>query len=214
MDIALTILVNVSPISFIFIQVLAKFDQRIGWHPHLFNWRPLRKNLNPPLCYYLYNLLHSNKKRCSNVRLTAVCDFMYLLSHVFYLLPASTKLGQGNIFTGVCDSVHRGGLPQCMLGYQPPLWSRHPPWSRTPRTRPPGSRAPLLDQTPPLPGADPPGADTPQEQTSTPGSRRQHTVNERPVRILLECILVYFKLHVKMRLLYYCQGCPYLPHVL
>ena len=24
-------------------------------------------------------------------------------------LPPATKLGQGNIFTGVCDSVHRGG---------------------------------------------------------------------------------------------------------
>ena len=29
--------------------------------------------------------------------------------------------GQGNIFTLVCHSVHRGGvLPQCMLGYHPP----------------------------------------------------------------------------------------------
>ena len=45
-------------------------------------------------------------------------------------LPAATKLGQGNVFTGVCDSVHRGGcLPQCMLGYHPaPLQqSWHPP---------------------------------------------------------------------------------------
>ena len=49
--------------------------------------------------------------------------------------------------------------------------SRHPP------RRPPQSRHP--------PGADPPGADTPR-----PGSRLQHTVYERPVRILLECILV------------------------
>ena len=42
---------------------------------------------------------------------------------------------------------------------------------------PPGSRP-----TPPLPpcGAAPP-----------PGSRLQHTVNERPVRILLQCILVF-----------------------
>ena len=38
--------------------------------------------------------------------------------------------------------------------------------------------------TPPSLGADPPGADPP------PGSRLQHTVNERAVRILLECILV------------------------
>ena len=36
-------------------------------------------------------------------------------------LPPAMKLGQGNIFTGVCDSVHGvGGLPQCMLGYHPP----------------------------------------------------------------------------------------------
>ena len=25
------------------------------------------------------------------------------------LLPPATKLGQGNVFTSVCDSVHRGG---------------------------------------------------------------------------------------------------------
>ena len=36
------------------------------------------------------------------------------------LLPPATKLGQGYIFTGVCDSVNGGGgLPQCMLGYHP-----------------------------------------------------------------------------------------------
>ena len=27
----------------------------------------------------------------------------------FVSLPAATKLGQGNVFTGVCDSVHGGG---------------------------------------------------------------------------------------------------------
>ena len=26
------------------------------------------------------------------------------------ILPAATKLGQGNVFTGVCDSVHGGGV--------------------------------------------------------------------------------------------------------
>ena len=38
------------------------------------------------------------------------------------LLPAETKLGQGNVFTGVCDSItgEGGSLPQCMLGYTPP----------------------------------------------------------------------------------------------
>ena len=71
------------------------------------------------------------------------------------------------MFLQVCVILFTGGgLPQCMLGYPPPPGGR-PPW----------------EQAPP-PGADPPRADTP------PGSRLQHTVNERPVRILLECILV------------------------
>ena len=123
-----------------------------------------------------------------------------LLGIAIPLLPAATKLGQGNVFTGVCDSVHRGGLPQCMLGYHPPPQTK-PPREQTP---PPGTRPPW-EQTPP-PGADtphPPGSrpplsrHTPQEQTPSPpeqtppGSRRHHTVNERPVRILLKCILVF-----------------------
>ena len=52
----------------------------------------------------------------------------------FYFLPPATKLGQGYIFTGVCDSVHGGGE---YLGRY------------TPR-----------DQVPPRPGT-PPGPDTP-----------------------------------------------------
>ena len=38
----------------------------------------------------------------------------------------------------------------------------------------------------------PPGTRTSWEQTPPLGSRRQHTINERPVCILLECILVFF----------------------
>ena len=42
-------------------------------------------------------------------------------------LPPATKLGQGYVFTSVCDSV-RGGLPHCMLGYtHPRTRGRHPP---------------------------------------------------------------------------------------
>ena len=44
----------------------------------------------------------------------------------FLFLPPATKLGQGYVFTRVCDSIHRGrgeggwdGLPHCMLGYTP-----------------------------------------------------------------------------------------------
>ena len=95
----------------------------------------------------------------------------------------------------------------------PPAGSRHPPeqtpipreqtppWEQTtPReqTHPPGSRPP--GRRPP--GADtpqsvhPPGADTsPESRHLPPPSRLRHTVNERPVRILLECILVHTCLH-------------------
>ena len=83
-------------------------------------------------------------------------------------------------------------------GIQPPPWTRHtPPRTRhtppdqahTPGTRyttPPDQAHTPLDQAHP-----PPGADTPRTRhTPLPRSRRQHTVNEQPVRIILECILV------------------------
>ena len=66
-----------------------------------------------------------------------------------------------------------------------PLGGR-PPQDQTlaPGTRPPRTRHPPWRQTAP-------GPDTlPGRQTPSPGSRLQHTVNERPVRILLKCILV------------------------
>ena len=78
-------------------------------------------------------------------------------------LPPATKLGQGNVFTGTCDSVHRGVcLSVC--------------WDTPPGADPPRSRHPL--------GADPPGAD-PLAQ-----SMLGDTANARAVRILLECNLV------------------------
>ena len=80
----------------------------------------------------------------------------------------------------VIHSVHRGGSASVHAGI--PHRSRHP-WEQTP---PGADTRPRADT--PL-GADPPGADTPLEQTP-PGSRLRYTVNERPVRILLECILV------------------------
>ena len=135
------------------------------------------------------------------------------LSMSLGLLPAATKLGQGNIFTSVCQefcpqggrvsaSVHAGIHPQGgdtprtdpPGADTPPDQAHHPPGSRhpleqTPPTPPPRSR-------PPSPGTDTPPADTPPDQAHSPpgadtslGSRLQHTVNERPVRILLECIL-------------------------
>ena len=59
-----------------------------------------------------------------------------------------------------------------------------------------GGRSP---EKPPRDQADPPGRENPprtrqnppREGELPPGRRLQHTVNERPVRILVECILVY-----------------------
>ena len=101
-----------------------------------------------------------------------------------YYLP-QRSCGQGNIFAPVCHPVHRGrgggGIPQGTEA-EPPLDQTHHPSPRadtprpdTPQSRPPKSRPPRPD-TPS--GPDP------------PGSRLRHTVYERPVRILLECILV------------------------
>ena len=125
---------------------------------------------------------------------------MLVICHVYYwpqrswakvmFLQASVILSTGGV------------LPQCMLGCQPPRdqrppWTRqtptpHPPGTRDPPAsgrHPPGTRAPPPDQADPDPPdqADPPGPG----RHPPPGSRRQHVVNERPVRILVECILVF-----------------------
>ena len=88
---------------------------------------------------------------------------------------------------------------------------RQPPFRKQ---TPPGSRQPPQEQTPP-----PPRSDTPPSRPP-PGSRLQHTVNEWPVRILLECIPVFqcnqiFHKHTKLASLptlysYICSFIPYL----
>ena len=93
-------------------------------------------------------------------------------------LPPGMKLGQGYVFTGMCDSVH-GGV--CLSA----SW-----------VAPQGAGTPLGAGTPragiPLGADTPPGADTPQEQTPPPvQSMLGDTVNAQAVRILLECNLVY-----------------------
>ena len=75
--------------------------------------------------------------------------------------------------------------------------ARRPPARRTPwQGDPPGKEAPLagrppLARRPPWQGETPPAGRTP---------RPRHTVNEWPVRILLECILVYFIKSLSLRL--------------
>ena len=99
----------------------------------------------------------------------------------YYYRP-QRSCGQGNIFTPVCHSFcSQGGREGVCLSA---CWDT---------TTPPGS-----DTTPPRSDTTPPDqADTPQTRQppwtrqTPPGSRLQHTVYERPVRILLECILVW-----------------------
>ena len=86
-------------------------------------------------------------------------------------------LGQGNVFTPVCQSFCSQGV----RGVCPSPWMQTQGWAD-----------PLLDADDPWGWADPPPLDadlpgvgqTPHMQTPP------HTVNKRAVRILLECILV------------------------
>ena len=110
--------------------------------------------------------------------------------------------GQGNIFTPVCHSVPRGGgvcLTACWDATpRPPgadtLPEQTPPRTRPPQSRPPGSRQPPQTRCPP-------------EQTPPQGSRLQHTVYERLVRILLECILVYHCSWKRLLWIYWLLTC-------
>ena len=113
----------------------------------------------------------------------------------FYYRP-QRSCGQGYVFTRVCDSVHRGGLRAGRAHPdqgEPPRTRENPPpdQGEPPRTRenPPGpGRTPLDQGEPPPDQGKPP---RPGPGRPPPGSRLQNTVYERPVRILLECILVY-----------------------
>ena len=137
----------------------------------------------------------------------------------YYYRP-QRSCGQGNIFTPVCHSVHRGVYLSACWDTTP--LPRRPPAKETPLPRrhlPPGPH-PRGNSGGSGPGPHPRGKlrgirswPTPKGKlrgirTSPPpfppGSRLQHTVNEQPVRILLECILVLQifrqKLHENQRI--------------
>ena len=70
-------------------------------------------------------------------------------------------------------------------------WDTPPGADNPPPGRPLPDQGAPPDQAPPGTRQTPPRTRHPPEQTPPPGSRLQHTVYERPVRILLECILVF-----------------------
>ena len=69
----------------------------------------------------------------------------------FMFLPSATKLRQGNVFTPVCHSVHKGGSASVHAGIDP--LGRHPPGQTPPQADTPLGR--------------PPGQITPPQQTAT-----------------------------------------------
>ena len=85
-------------------------------------------------------------------------SFKDSLEYLTYL-PAATKLGRGNVFTGVCDSVHGGGGG----GVSASVHAGMLPWTRDlPRPgRPPRPDTPLDQADPPGPGRPPPTRQTP-----------------------------------------------------
>ena len=82
-----------------------------------------------------------------------------LFSFPCHFYRPQRSCGQGNVFTGVCDSVHRGrvsasvhvGIPHSPGSRHPPL-EQTPPWEQTP----PQSRHTPLEQTPPWEQTPPP----------------------------------------------------------
>ena len=126
-----------------------------------------------------------------------------------YIFTGRNEVVAKVIFWYLFVILFTGGLPQCMLGYHPP-----------------GSMHPLLGSTHPLPGSTHPSGSTPLREAHIPPRPRKHsspppgsthsprkhappgkhapprsrlwqTVNERPVCIVLECILVpwYYQWH-------------------
>ena len=104
---------------------------------------------------------------------------------------ADMKLGQGNVFTGICDSVHRGGgrvsasvhagIPHppeqthpLAADTHPPLGPDLPPRSRPPQTRPPRSRH-TLPRTRHPPGTRPPHGSRHTPSRTRPPPRSRHT---------------------------------------
>ena len=119
-------------------------------------------------------------------------QFRLKISYVFHFPINKETHVISSIFTGRNEVVAKVMFLQvcvCPRGEGVCLsacWDARPNPPPRPREKPPGpGRAPRTRQTPPGPGRPPRTRQTPL------GSRLQNTVYERPVRILLECILVF-----------------------
>ena len=123
----------------------------------------------PLLLTYKNSIKNTDSLRKKIYHLCGICNSDY---------RPQRSCGQGNIFTPVCHSVHRGGVSASVHAgiphppsrhplEQTPPQSRHPPRVDTPPSRHPHqSRHPPEQTCPPPPRADmSPQADIPPEQT-------------------------------------------------
>ena len=127
-------------------------------------------------------------------------EFLYLNIGVFpkyfhwiqwqkYLLPAATKLWPRLCFYTCLWFCSWGGLRRTPPDQGEPPWTRQTP-PRHQGDPPPRQGEPPRTRQTPRTKENPPRPDRPPRPGRPPGRRLQYTVNERPVRILLECILV------------------------
>ena len=117
-------------------------------------------------------------------------------SLIFIIITSRNEVVAKVTFLHLSAILFTGGVSASMHAGIPPPWEQTPPRADTPQEQTPPEQTPPGSRHPP--GSRPPRADTPWEQTppradTPPGSRLWHTVNERPVCILLECILVLYQ---------------------
>ena len=84
-------------------------------------WRWSRWRLGGPTLRRILNPLRNDDAGKPLESIALIEAVMYCAGNCVWLLPPATKLGQGYIFTGVCDSVHRvgwggGGISACIAG--------------------------------------------------------------------------------------------------
>ena len=202
-------------IAFLIVCVFQSFCRRGGgggggsmWPLPMIHWISLQGPILPlPLVVTSgtqdQSLFKLVRLRTSPPMLTSVADtvrryasfwntflFSFMSITLYSFCRPQRSWGQGNVFTPVCHSVHRGRgcLPQCMLGYTPP-WADTLPWVDTPQADAPslGRHPPHWADTP-LWVDTPSQTDTPSQADTSPTSRR---LLQRTIRVLLECILVF-----------------------
>ena len=111
------------------------------------------------------------------------------MAKVIYLHLSVILFTRGVCLSACWDTTPLGA--DTPLEGSPPRW-RHPLGQAPREYTPPRSRHPLGEDTPPQERSRPPQREAPPwEQTPQEQTPPRHMVNERPVRILLECILVF-----------------------